>query len=89
MGPIIDVFGGILGHLGHFAYFLLIFSKMDLKTQKFDPHKIIYFWKAEVVPFSDIPKIFKSEVIWGHERSSKVNFENEQNLDMLYLFGNL
>ena len=63
LGPIIDVFLGISGHLGHFGYFLLIFSKMNLKTQKFDSNKIIYFWKAEVVPFSDLPKFFKSEVI--------------------------
>ena len=34
-------------------------------------------------------KFLGSEVIWGRERSLKVKFENEQNLDMWYLFGNL
>ena len=38
----------ILGDLGHFAYFSLVFSKMDLKIEKFDFLHRVYFPNPEI-----------------------------------------
>ena len=62
---------------------------MDLKNDFFDFFQTICFWKAESLCFKNLLEFLGSEVIWGRERSSKVKLEKSQNLDMLYVFGNL
>ena len=73
---------GIFWILSHFPYFLHAFSKMDLKSEFFHFFQTICFWKAETKLEMNLLKFLGSEVIWGRERSSKVKFENGQNLDM-------
>ena len=65
------------------------YLKMDLKNDFFDFFQPICFWKAETKLEMNLLEFLGSEVIWGRERSSKVKFEKQQNLDMLYVFGNL
>jgi hypothetical protein len=52
--PIIDVFDD----LGHFAYFLLIFSKMDLKIENFDFLHRVYFRNPEIESKRSLSKNF-------------------------------
>ncbi len=62
---------------------------MNLKSEFFDFFQTLCFWKAETKLEMNQLDLLGSEVIWGRERSSKVNIENGQNLDMWHLFGNL
>ena len=39
------------------------YLKMALKIEFFDFFQMLCFWKAEVDSFSDLPKIFRSEVV--------------------------
>ena len=49
---------------------------MALKIEFFDFLQMLCFENAEVVSVSDLPKFFRSEVVGGRERSSKVKFQN-------------
>ena len=62
---------------------------MALKNDFFDFFQTVCFWKAEIELEMDLLEFLGSEVIWARERSWKVKFENGQNLDMWYVFGNL
>jgi hypothetical protein len=74
-----------LGHFGSWSSYL----KMALKNEFFDFFQTVCFWKAETELEIDLLDFLGSEVIWARERSLEVKFENGQNLDMLYIFGNL
>ena len=62
---------------------------MALKNDFFDFFQTVCFWNAEIKLEMNLLEFLGSEVIWACERSSKVKFENQQNLDMYYVFGNL
>ena len=48
----------ILGVLGHFAYFLLVLSKMDLKIENFDFLHRVYFRNPEIERKWPVSKFF-------------------------------
>ena len=50
-------------HLDHFSYFSRVFSKMDLKIEKFDFLHGVYFRNPEIERFRPLSKFFRSEVI--------------------------
>ena len=50
---------------------------------------VIHFWKAESERKQDLLKFLRSEVVRGRKRLTEVNFQNQHNLDMLYIFGKL
>ena len=52
------MFWMILGDLGHFAYFSLVFSNMDLKIKKIDFLHMVYFQNPEIERFRPLPTNF-------------------------------
>jgi hypothetical protein len=56
------MFEMILWDLGHFSYFSLVFSKMNLKIKKIDPHQI-FFWNPEIESKQSLSMKIRSDVI--------------------------
>ena len=76
---------GIVLVSGHFSP-RRSYVKINLKSENFDFFQTLCFWKAESKLGMYLLEFLGSEVIRGRERSSKVKFENLQNLSCYSFF---